>query len=148
MKRLSESLAGPKHPNQCQSCGLAPTDLALLDRWLECDDNDRPEPRVVVLCRPCTESLIEPHPRLYKLLAPHQPMPGVMGICLDCRHRDGVTCTNPSAQINGGRGLAITFPKPTPIHVCRNPRSLSGWIHLFHGPATACGGRETLTKEE
>ena len=139
--RLSETLTGPKHPNQCQSCGLAPTDMVLLTRWLECDDSDREEPIVIVLCRKCSDRLIDEHPRLYRQLAPHEPMIGVMELCIECRHRDGVRCTNSAAKINGGPGLEVIFPKPTSAFVCRRGGK-GGLTHLFQGPATWCSGRE------
>lgn len=139
--RLSQTLTGPKHPNECQSCGAAPDDHVLLTRWLECEDSDREEAIVVVLCRQCSDRLIEPHPRLYRQLAPHEPMVGVLQLCVGCVHRDGVRCTNPAAQINGGPGLEVVFPKPTRIHVYFGG-GRGGWKHLYHGHATECSGRE------
>lgn len=139
--RLTETLTGPKSPDACQACGAnrSPGDLALT-HWLECDDNDQKEPKLVVLCKPCADRLIEPHPRLYHQLSTHEPFPGGMELCLACKHRDGVRCTNPDAQINGGPGLKIKAPGSY-AHVCRTPRRLSGWAYLG-GPATECSGRE------
>jgi len=57
-----------------------------------------------------------------------------------CKHRDGVRCTNPEAQINGGLGLKIKAGGSY-AHVCRSPRSQSGWMYLG-APATECSGRE------
>jgi hypothetical protein len=142
--RLSETLTGPRHPNKCQSCGIEPIDQVLIERWCECDAADRREPIVVVLCRDCSKRLIEPHPRLYVRLLHFEPMIGVMELCLDCKHRDGTRCINPKAQINGGPGLSVIYPKPTSVHVCRSPRSQSGWHNIYHGPATACDGREEI----
>lgn len=140
--RLSETLTHPRSLYTCQACGRSGADEATFSRWMEHDAQDKPEPIVVVLCRPCAAKLIEPHPRLYKQLSPNEPMPGAMPICDGCKHRDWTRCHNPLAQINGGPGLTMKFPKPSSVHVCRSPRSQSGWIHHYPGPVTECSGLE------
>jgi hypothetical protein len=147
--KLSVELAGPKAPDRCQSCGKTgwsetlPGQPPTLERWREHDANDAPTNVVVVLCRGCSDRLIEKHPRLYARLEWNQPYPGTMGLCLDCRHRDGVTC--PLTQFNGGGGVNIVVAKPFNAHVCRSPRRLSGWIQMWRSPATNCDRRETAT---
>lgn len=106
--RLSEQLEGEKRPDRCQSCG-ASWDL---DRWREHNMADLPEPIVVVMCLECSDAAVEAHPRLYEPLHRNQPWPGCMNICVDCRHREGVSCRHPDLMANGGPGLAIETPRP------------------------------------
>jgi hypothetical protein len=144
MPRLSEMLTGPKSPTSCQSCGLQ----LLIDdgdqfaRWMEHDEQDRPEPIAVVLCKKCSDMLIEPHPRLYREMDEHEPLPGCMPICVNCPYRDGTRCTHPDLIANGGQGLKVTMPKPTTFHVLASPRSKSGWVTTYHGPVSGCAGLE------
>lgn len=135
--RLSEQLTGPRDIRYCQSCG----GQGDLERWLEHDDRDVPEPIIVSLCPTCAGRLIEPHPRLYRRLMRSEPMPGAMPICLDCQYRDGTRCRSPQAAINGGPGLQYE-PMLQRVHVCRSPRRLSGW-HWIGGPVEKCSGKET-----
>jgi hypothetical protein len=142
--RLTDSLNGQKAPNLCQSCGCA-VDPNVVGRWLECDELDRPEYKVVVLCKQCADRLIEPHPRLYRELLPTEPFPGAMAVCVGCAHRSGVSCTSSLAQINGGPGL-VYEPQGQMVHLCRSPRSKSGWHYLAPGPVTNCSGFEGVSK--
>lgn len=119
--RLSTTLTGPIGPADCRSCG-ASADAAgavTLDRWLEADDADRFNDRspVVVLCRPCSNRLIEPHPRLYHRMPPTWPRAGSMSICLDCKHLSGVSCLHPRAKANGGPGVQLTIRQPVSCFV-------------------------------
>ena len=135
--KLSETLPG-KTPGECQRCAAA----AALTYWQEHDEQDQPLRAFVVLCQPCADKIIEPHPRLYRELPAVQPMPGVMPICLDCVHRTELSCTCPAAMFNGGPRPGLTFEPPGQmIHVCRAPRSKSGWIYCAPGPVTACSGK-------
>jgi len=138
MPRLSETLPGPRILTMCQAC--MGTDVTL-EKWMEHDAQDKPEPIVVVLCVHCAGQLIDPHPRLYRRLHEWEPMPGAMPLCADCLHCDNLHCRNPRAQINGGPGLSMTFPKPGHVHLCRGPGG-SGWVNLWRGPVSACNGRE------
>jgi hypothetical protein len=141
--RLSQDLGGTKHPNLCQSCG-AEHDLSDgigSKRFQEHDDEDQPEPIVLVLCRDCQARLIDPHPRLYRRLDPNEPWPGCMTLCLDCRHRTDVTCTHPDLKSNGGPGLTITMRKPITAHVTM-ARGRGYWSRIFLEPPTACAGKE------
>ena len=74
--RLSQDLKYADSPVVCKNCGArlenAPADElgftgpGKLQRWQECDGQDRPEPVLVILCPDCSRLLIGPHPRLYK----------------------------------------------------------------------------------
>lgn len=160
--RLSRSLPFPRRLDRCQACGLGPDPagrrgiggtetppggepFATLPRWMEHDDQDRPEPIVVVLCDPCAERIIEPHPRLYDRVPLYKPFPGAMGICVGCTHNDRLACRSPEARFNGGPGLEIEHPPQGVMHICTRGRGGGrggGWIELYSGPATACSGRE------
>ena len=115
MPQLSEDLAGPRDPRLCQACGAAGDVRA----WQEHDARDRPAIRIVVLCRSCSKRLIGPHPRLYRPLGVNEPFPAAMGLCLDCRFRDGVNCTHWRNKATGGPGLypGITIAAPHRAHV-------------------------------
>lgn len=140
--KLSQDLDGPLGPLQCQSCGW---DCDLV-RWVECDDADQPTAAVVVLCHPCSDRLIEPHPRLYAPLDAYAPHPGSMTLCIDCSHRQGVSCRHPDLRANGGAGLHVRFPQPTPVFVDGTKGGKRhGWVHtLYHGPPISCAG-QTIT---
>lgn len=141
--KLSVFLEGPRHPERCQSCGAAGD----LRRWREHDNEDRPTPVVVVLCRKCEDRLIETHPRLFSPLDRNEPHAGSMALCVDCIHRVGVRC--PLAKHNGGPGVLITTPRPSDVHVCRRGKGArSGWIKWYPGPPKACDRREVPTPEE
>ncbi len=172
--RLSKDLPGPRHPHVCQSCGRyaappAPAELPAdpsdddakrmgdevmqawesartrpLRAWQEHDDEDRPEPIAVVLCRVCGRRLIGPHPRLYQELALNQPFAGVMELCVSCRFRNGVRCAHPDLKANGGPGLAI--PSPSFAHVCGRLAGPSGDVYLH--PPTSCAGYDPLAADE
>lgn len=147
--KLSETLTRPKHPEVCQSCGdLAPPrpdagvpgrDLpaaVLLRRWREHDMADRPTAAVVVLCPGCSRKLIDPHPRLYAELGWCEPDPGSMPMCGPCRHRDGTACR--MATGHGGPGLELMVTEPTSVHLCRVPRSKSGWVKVWPAWPRSC----------
>jgi hypothetical protein len=139
--RLSAELPEPVRPDACQACA-SPADLT---RWRECDDDDTPGPVVVTLCQPCADRLVERHPRLYVELAPHEPFPGAMPLCGDCRHRDGGQCIHPDLTWHGGPGLHIVAPKPRDIHICSRGRGHGRGcrtIRTWPGPARDCAGRD------
>lgn len=158
--RLTESLAPPMFaadPWHCQSCGvmgaidqsneppLYAGPLDPLSAWQEHDEDDQPEARAVVLCEPCADRIIEPHPRLYRRLERYEPLAGLMAICAECIFRAGTRCTSPQARINGGGGIEIIHPKPSHTHICGRGRKgpCCQTITLYHGPAVACSGRLT-----
>lgn len=138
--KLSETLTPATSLSVCQSCGqqaLAPT----LQLWQECDDDDQRTRVVIVLCPSCAKRIIEPHPRLYGLVDDAAPLPGAMPVCDDCSHRRGLTCTSPAAMFNGGPKPGLLFqPMPQRVHLCRSPRSKSGWAWLG-GPIETCSGK-------
>jgi hypothetical protein len=123
-------------------------------------DFDQPtEPPVhVVLCRACSDRLVEPHPRLYQAQPRFKPVPGAMALCAACEHRDGLSCTSPLSGAaeapgillaegkpvpEGWAGLVIRGPEPWRVHVYRRgPGARSGWETIYHGPPTHCSGRE------
>ena len=134
----------------CWNCGTAGELLGIDDeglrRWVEADPWDRYDERspVVILCGRCSDRLIDRHPRLYAPLAPMEPRPGAMPLCIGCHHLDGARCACPLALINGGPGMAVHAPRPTMMHVCRSPRSLSGFVKIYSAWPSRCAGRETL----
>ena len=147
MPRLSKDLKGEKSRTRCQACGLQVLfdplpKLPQLRRWQEHDDGDRPEPIVVVLCKPCSNRLIEPHPRLYREMQAFEPHPGSMPICDDCTRREGVSCRHPEAKANGGQGVELIAPKPSYVHLQMSPRRHSGWRTLYTGPVISCKQKE------
>lgn len=143
--RLTD-LPGTKHPYICQCCGgsaqagLGNGILRLsIDRWQEHDHNDRKEHRLVVLCNVCSARIVKPHPRLYEKLQPAHPWPGCMALCLDCSHRDGVSCSHPNSKANGGPGVMLTIPKPMTAMV--DGEKYRGPMILWTGAASACRER-------
>jgi len=134
--KLSETLPHST-PGQCQRCESS----SELTYWQECDENDRPEIVFVVLCKACADAIIEPHPRLYKEQLASSILPGAMPICIDCKARDGMACRSPIAKFNGGDGLKFE-PEGQMVHLCRSPRSKSGWHYLSAGPVEKCNGKE------
>jgi hypothetical protein len=141
--RLSTSLPGPRSIHQCQSCGASDKLGLKIRGWAEHDHNDQPEPFSVWLCEDCETKLIEPHPRLYRRITDHEPFPGAMPLCLDCKRRDGVTCMSPKACFNGGPppGIKMEYPKPSMAHLNLG-RKGGRWQAFYHGPVTSCSGKE------
>ena len=138
--RLSRTLSGAPNLDACMRCG---SDLGV-EKWQEHDDRDQREPVVILLCRTCSDEIVEPHPRLYRKLHDWEPFPGAMALCRGCPHQVGLSCRHPDLKANGGAGLAITYPRPAVALVdgVRNGRR-TGWREtLWQGPPTACAGRE------
>jgi hypothetical protein len=150
--RLSETLAGPRAPDRCQSCGLEGTHsydrrgyykAPELRRWREHSQFDKPEPIIVILCAGCSDRLIEKHKRLYSHVNANQPEPGTEALCLDCPHREGVACRCPLLTSNGGPGMLMTCPKPSDVHFLRRGKGArSGWEKIYPGPPEGCAGKE------
>lgn len=139
--KLSETLPG-QMPGRCQQCDAGPqAEAEPLTYWQECDDDDRGTRVFIVLCQPCADRIIEPHPRLYRQQSDVMPMPGAMPVCLDCRYRERMDCVSPTAKFNGGPGLKYE-PEGNYIHLCRSPRSKSGWKYWAPGPVETCSGKE------
>ncbi len=110
--------------------------------WQECDDADRREPIAVLLCPPCSDRLIKPHPRLYSGLPFNEPVAGTMELCAPCRFRDGVGCTHPDLTANGGTGLMIQAD--TPVSVPGRPL---GRGQIYVRAAMGCAGRVPIGNE-
>lgn len=134
--KLSETLPY-RRPGECQQC----TSITQLTYWRECDESDRETPATIVLCKRCADQIIEPHPRLYVEQSLVQPLPGAMVVCATCRARSEMTCKSPLATFNGGPGLEYE-PKGSMVHICRSPRSHSGWIYSAPGPVYQCSGKD------
>lgn len=131
--RLSE-VGTFKHPRHCQSCG------ATYDReiWQECDDKDEPEQIFIILCDKCSEKIIGPHPRLYRMLHRNAPAPGAMLTCADCDLSVGVNCTSFLLKKNGGPGLPLRLGEKSTIHIDRvvNGRRVGEWHNFYSSPPT------------
>lgn len=145
--RLTD-IPGVLHPQTCQKCGLHDPLHQIkirgeqLARWQEHDHNDQPENKILVLCNLCAKRMIEAHPRLYRQLAPFEPWPGAMGICLDCANRDGITCTQSKAS--GGAGVLIKVQPPATAMVdgTRNGKR-TGWRQqIWFAPPSGCNKKQ------
>lgn len=140
---LSVTLTGPIAPDRCRACGAPHVAAVPLARWVECDAWDRPTTTVVVLCRRCSDRLIEPHARLYHPLGKREPHAGAMSVCLQCAHRAGTSCRSPLAKFNGGPGLDYGWKdgkRPeTVVAYCR-PGGCRR-ITLWPGRVETCSGR-------
>lgn len=151
---LSITLEGPRAPDKCQSCGGSHSPENPLGRWQECDEWDKKTRVVVILCRSCSEKLIDAHPRLYHEVPTRSPYPGAMSICLDCIYRDGVSCNalqwkhsssvhigEIAAPLANSALLEIRYStKPTVAHVCGGKRS--GLYTFFPGAALECSAKK------
>lgn len=140
--RLSEDLP-LNDPRECAQCGSGQE----LSVWQECDTADVPESIYIVLCERCADRLIDPHPRLYHRLAPNQPAPGVMPICLGCAHRAGNLCWSRQSLLRGGRGVRLDHPRPMVAFVDgtgKGGRRMGGTMTMYPGIVFNCSGKELL----
>lgn len=147
--RLSYDLAGPRRTNCCQSCSAEGSIDTEITYWMEADDNDKFSPlgwtdRIVALCKSCSEHLIEPHPRLYHPLPNHEPKPGIMLLCIGCKHSQDLGCRSTLLKANGGPGMAVHHPQPIIAHICGTIKGRrTGWMKTYYsGSPTQCEGRE------
>jgi hypothetical protein len=149
-RRLSIDLKHERNPFICQSCGttaltnyygsteIEPEDVGF-ERWQEHDQQDRPQPIYLVLCKECSDRLIEPHERLYRPLGKWAPALGAMRFCALCKFRDGLHCSHPDSKENGGPGLGLIMPKPTWAHL--NYGGGKGeFRNIWLGPIKECSG--------
>lgn len=140
--KLSATLPFERRPDGCQSCG----DFGgQLEYWRECDEHDRPTTTLVALCSACAKRLIEPHPRLYSQEPKNKPLPGAMPhLCLDCTHREFLTCRHPLLKANGGAGLNILCVEPLRGFAdgTRGGRRCGWQFELWSKPASGCTGLE------
>lgn len=137
LPRLSHDLTGPRSYDACQHCGLVSD---ALQTWQEHDQDDKPEVVYLRLCKPCSETLIEPHPRLYAKLDPGAPAPGAMPCCEGCKHCEHLRCHSPMLKDNGGSGLPIRPRIEGHAIACTRGRGCRP-ITLYAGFPT-CDGRE------
>lgn len=142
MPKLSETLPPATELYRCQQCG----GVIELARWVEHDEEDKPTHTIVVLCGPCSQRIIEPHPRLYQRLHKWHPWPGAMSICVACVRRSGLRCQCALASANGGSGLKLKFPEPDMAFIDgRDPKTGKRWGRrevYWQGPVTDCAARE------
>lgn len=139
--RLSEALPH-LHPLKCAGCGLDHYE-ELLTLWQECDQQDQPEIRYVLLCESCGDRMIEPHVRLYARIDRNSPAPGAMEICADCRYREGLWCAKVKAH--GGPGITIQAPKPMTGFwdgTDSRGRRTGGRFSSFAYPPHSCSAKE------
>ncbi len=144
--RLSETLQHRGRFDACQSCEAE----GPLRVWQEADDGDRFEACFVIICRRCSDLLIESHPRLYRLLSANAPAPGVMAICSGCAHRQGSRCTSPMLRSLGGPGLAFRAPDVT-MHICsqdESGRRCCRRAQTWYEPVSTCPGREWVLPDK
>lgn len=146
--RLTD-LPGEKHPFVCQSCGGSCVPgfgnglmRHSLDRWQECDHKDQKEAKVIVLCEECSARLVKSHVRLYHKLFANTPLAGCMGLCVDCRFRSGVSCSNPKAKANGGPGVTLMIAQPQ--HALIDGPAYSGPITMYPEKAKECKDKEKV----
>lgn len=139
--RLSVQLTHARDIGTCQGCGGPARQL-----WEEHDDNDKPEQILVALCDACSDRLIEPHPRLYRIVHEHEPRPGAMPVCSSCGWRKGLNCTHADLKANGGPGLPLNFPKPAVAMVDGTDKRgrRTGWRHVIWMGPVVCRRREHL----
>lgn len=144
---LSQTLPGPFHPLRCAGCRkLQPYhgEGTSWTRWVECDPMEQPTAVVLVFCKACQVTVMEPHPRLYRALEPHAPHPGAMRVCLTCTHRDGaqgLQCASPLQLSRGGAGMRIRHPAGSPCHL-NFGGGRGAFIRMYPGPPTGCSGYE------
>jgi hypothetical protein len=139
--RLSTSLPHERHPFMCQACGFTPQTILETSepetvgfrRWREHDQQDRPQDIIVVLCKKCSDMIIEPHERLYHRLSMWEPAPGAMTVCVDCTFRQGLHCSHPDLKENGGEGLILKFPRPSHGFVDSGKGGYSGPATFYCG---------------
>lgn len=143
--RLTEDLKGPKHPHFCQNCGVEKSEERKIDLfvWQEHDHNDMPEYRVVILCKGCSDLLIEPHVRMYHRFSQHVPYPGIMEICIDCQFRFENKCTHPRSKSNGGEGVKIDIESPSVAFV--DGSKFRGRVVNYYSPARSCEQKQSKT---
>lgn len=152
--KLSTTLGAKRgRPDTCALCGKSVSDenpVGAHDarrRSIEHDEWDRPTNAVVVLCTTCSDRVIKPHPRLYSLVPRHKPIPGLMELCVGCRHLDGTRCTNARARANGGEGVGVQVTPPTFAFLCVRNGGTSTREEIWPSAPTACDGREEVARD-
>lgn len=108
----------------------------LLEMWREHDHLDRPECRVVVLCRICAKRLVKPHPRLYYQMLPGEVVPGSMPVCATCAHQKKLGC-------DVGATIRVPDLKPSPGVAMIDGRNFHRSVVIAYEPITECAKKET-----
>lgn len=128
----------------CRGCGIhTSATIEGLLRWRECDAWDQPTGRIVVLCQRCSDTLIEPHARLYIPVPLGEPVPGMTRICRDCTHRSGTTC--PLSKAWGGAGVMFRFDRPALRSIsCTRGRHGGCRHNTDYGIVVACAQKEGI----
>lgn len=135
--RLSE-WAPNAHPLKCGNCATTDPKDPPLRLWEECDEDDKPELRFVLLCKRCSDILVEKHERLYEPRDRNAPAPGAMEICVDCAFRLKLRCTRTKRA--GGPGVLITAPQPMRGFI--DGSKYRGPFAYYATPPTACSAKE------
>jgi hypothetical protein len=136
-RKLSEDAAHEKTPAACQCCGQA-WDTTV---FIECDEADRETMTAITVCDGCEKKHIGPHARLYVELERNRPFPGAMETCVECPHRNGMSCAHPLLKANGGRGLAIHAAKPTPCFF-DGDKDITGVVMDYGWTRPVCLGKQ------
>ncbi len=128
------------HPLRCCLCGHEPGFnqsqywKIALRRWEECDENDIPNGKYIVLCRSCSDGpSLEINNTLYieRYYSEGDICPGAMAQCSTCKFRNDLTCHHPQRWDQG-----LTFGKaPTAkdlgMHFNTNPLGVGGGFFDF-----------------
>jgi len=142
MPRLTDEALPLDTFHRCQLCGVEhPEDICKFRMWVECDEDDQPEDITLITCKPCVESKINPHPRLYIEVPWGRGGPGkFMLVCGDCPWRKSNQCSHPDLKANGGEGLEVRFsPLGFKARVCFTDGTSMLWPPQ---PAVGCAGKD------
>lgn len=85
-------------------CGKPPQYQYALRVFEECDEDDQPNGRFIVLCKQCSElHELDDHPRLYteRYHTSGDICPGAMPQCETCGFRKGLSCEHPKRWSHG-----------------------------------------------
>lgn len=137
-ERLSTDLTGERHPRKCQACAPSLFDSPALHlvKWHECDDRDKKQRILVVLCSRHSRKLIQSHPRLYHEVAHNAPWPGGMEQCVSCRFRSELKCTNPEIT-------PYVIPTPGVVRAHLKYGRRGSFVTMYPNPPGDCPGRSS-----
>lgn len=141
MDRLTDHALPPDTFLRCQLCGKLHSDICELIMWQECDEDDQPEDKWIILCGKgkCYKRL-QDHDRLYMQASWSAAGTGkFMLICGNCDHREGWDCKHPNLTTNGGEGLEVLMSRPLGTGWLCGEGGCQRIEDLLH-PATKCEG--------
>lgn len=111
---IDELEVKPDSTVKCSLCGADATVYSanclplLLSIFEECDEQDQPNGRFIILCSSsmtgCRDSkFLDDHPRLYieRYFSEGDVCPGAMPQCNSCQFRNGLECAHPSRWTGG-----------------------------------------------